>query len=361
MAPIRLEGVSKVYPGGHIGLQHLDLAVADRELVVLVGPSGCGKSTTLRLIAGLESPTAGRVLIGDRDVTALPPHERDVAMVFQTYALYPHKTVRENLAFPLRMRRLPALEVAARVTRVATVLGIEPLLGHKPRQLSGGQRQRVALGRAMVREPLVFLLDEPLSNLDARLRVRTRAELARLHRGLGATMVYVTHDQEEAMTLGDRVAVLDGGALLQVGPPMELYRQPANVFVAAFIGSPAMNLLTGQLRTDDGDVAFTGAGLRLLLGRTLARSHTGAVTVGIRPPDIALVPPGDGDAMGRVDVVESLGHDAVAHVRLADPRAHEALRVLGPAEGTVEGAEVGLQLRRDRLLFFDPQSGRRIP
>jgi len=258
------------------------------------------------------------------------------------------------------MRRLPALDVAARVTRVAAALGIESLLDHKPRQLSGGQRQRVALGRAMVREPLAFLLDEPLSNLDARLRVRTRAELARLHRGLGATMVYVTHDQEEAMTLGDRVAVLDGGVLLQVGPPMELYRQPGNVFVAAFIGSPAMNLLAGRLRADGGDVEFTAAGLRLRLGRVLPQL-SGEVTLGIRPPDIAFVSPGDGDAVGRVDVVESLGHDAVAHVTLADPRSHETVRVLGPAEQTAEGAEVGLQLRRDRLHFFDPQSGQRLP
>src|ERR671928_1553518 len=243
MASVRLERVQKTYPNGHVAAQGLDLEIADGEFMVLVGPSGCGKSTALRMIAGLETPTGGRIVIGDRDVTSLPPQERDIAMVFQSYALYPHMTVRENLAFGLRMRGASRTVIEQRVADAARALGLDGVLERKPSQLSGGQRQRVALGRAIVREPKVFLFDEPLSNLDAKLRVETRAELARLHRRLRATVVYVTHDQEEAMTLGSRVAVMRDGFLQQVAPPMELYRRPANRFVAGFVGSPAMNFL----------------------------------------------------------------------------------------------------------------------
>jgi multiple sugar transport system ATP-binding protein len=238
MASVRLEGIGKTYPNGHVAARGLDLEIQDGEFMVLVGPSGCGKSTALRMIAGLETPTEGRVLIGDKDVTMLPPQERDIAMVFQSYALYPHMTVRQNLAFGLRMRGAGREVTDRRVDEAARALALEAVLGRKPAQLSGGQRQRVALGRAIVREPKVFLFDEPLSNLDAKLRVETRAELARLHRRLGATVVYVTHDQEEAMTLGSRVAVMRDGFLQQVAPPMELYRRPANQFVAGFVGSP---------------------------------------------------------------------------------------------------------------------------
>ena len=237
MAHVAVESVRKVYPNGHVAIGQVDLTVADGELMVLVGPSGCGKSTLLRLIAGLETPTAGRILIDGRDVTSLPPQDRDVAMVFQSYALYPHLTVRENLAFGLRVRRTPRDVIATQVERAAAALGLEPLLDRKPGQLSGGQRQRVALGRAMVRNPKVFLLDEPLSNLDARLRMETRAELARLHRRLGATSVYVTHDQEEAMTLGERMAVIRDGRIEQVAQPLEVYRRPASLFVAEFVGA----------------------------------------------------------------------------------------------------------------------------
>ena len=226
MASVRLEGVTKTYPNGHVAAKGLDLEIRDGEFMVLVGPSGCGKSTALRMIAGLETPTGGRIMIGDRDVTALQPQDRDIAMVFQTYALYPHMTVGENLAFGLRMRGTAPEAIEPRVKEAARALGLEAVLGRRPAQLSGGQRQRVALGRAIVREPKVFLFDEPLSNLDAKLRVETRAELARLHRRLGATVVYVTHDQEEAMTLGWRVAVMKDGFLQQVAPPMELYRRP---------------------------------------------------------------------------------------------------------------------------------------
>ncbi len=263
MAQIRLEGIEKVYTGGHAAIRGVDLTVADGEFVVLVGPSGCGKSTTLRVVAGLETPTAGRVWIGDREVTELPAQERDLAMVFQSYALYPHMTVAENLAFPLRMRGIEKAVIAQRVQRVAETLGLATLLDQKPSQLSGGQRQRVALGRAVIREPQAFLLDEPLSNLDARLRVETRAELARMHRRLGATMLYVTHDQEEAMTLGDRVAVMHEGRLQQVAPPLEIYHRPTNRFVAEFVGSPAMNLLPATLRRDAGAIRIEGPGISL--------------------------------------------------------------------------------------------------
>ncbi|MEN8182888.1 MAG: ABC transporter ATP-binding protein, partial [Myxococcota bacterium] len=239
MASIRLEALRKVYPGGALALAGLDLEVTDGELLVLVGPSGCGKSTALRLVAGLEDATEGRVWLAGRDVTGLGPGERDLAMVFQSYALYPHKTVAENLAFPLRMRRRPRSEIERRVGETAAVLGLSELLGRRPRELSGGERQRVALGRAMVREPAAFLLDEPLSNLDARLRVEMRAELARLHRRLGATMILVTHDQEEAMILGGRIAVLRKGRMEQLGTPEALYARPDTLFVARFLGAPA--------------------------------------------------------------------------------------------------------------------------
>src|SRR5690242_10663374 len=265
MARIALEHIDESYPTGYVASRDLSLEIADGEFLVLVGPSGSGKSTVLRMIAGLEKPTAGTITIGDRDVTSLPPQERDIAMVFQSYALYPHMSVRENMAFGLKLRKQPAATVTRRVGEVAESLGLTPMLDRKPAQLSGGQRQRVALGRAIVREPKAFLFDEPLSNLDAQLRVETRAELARLHRRLGATMVYVTHDQVEAMTLGTRVAVLKDGELQQVAPPMELYRRPRNQFVASFIGSPSMNFLRGDVTRANGAPQFTAPGLRLSL------------------------------------------------------------------------------------------------
>ncbi|MDH4065820.1 MAG: ATP-binding cassette domain-containing protein, partial [Acidobacteriota bacterium] len=240
MASISLQRVGKVYPNGHVAVRDLTIDIADGELLVLVGPSGSGKSTVLRLIAGLEALTAGRIVIGERDVTDVPPQQRDLAMVFQNYALYPHKSVGENLSFGLRVRGTERSVIDERVARTAASLGIETLLDRRPAQLSGGQRQRVALGRAIVREPRAFLLDEPLSNLDPLLRVGTRAELALLHRRLGATMVYVTHDQEEAMTLGTRIAVMNEGLIEQVAPPLETFERPATAFVARFVGSPAM-------------------------------------------------------------------------------------------------------------------------
>src|SRR5215210_44355 len=247
MANVVLKHLNKKYPNGFHAVRDVNLEIADGEFMVLVGPSGCGKSTTLRMVAGLEESTGGEIYIGDRLVNEVAPGERDIAMVFQNYALYPHMSVYQNMAFGLKMRRTPKAEIKKRVNEAAALLSIDSLLERRPRELSGGQRQRVALGRAIVREPKVFLFDEPLSNLDAKLRVETRAELARLHRRLGATIVYVTHDQEEAMTLGSRVAVMRDGFLQQVAPPMELYRRPANRFVASFVGSPAMNFLPGDL------------------------------------------------------------------------------------------------------------------
>jgi multiple sugar transport system ATP-binding protein len=343
MASVRLAGVRKVYPNGHVAAHGLDLEIPDGEFMVLVGPSGCGKSTALRMIAGLETPTGGRIFIGDREVTALPPQERDIAMVFQTYALYPHMTVRENLAFGLRMRGADRGVIGQRVDQAARVLGLEPHLGFKPAQLSGGQRQRVALGRAIVREPKVFLFDEPLSNLDAKLRVETRAELARLHRRLGATVVYVTHDQEEAMTLGGRVTVMRDGLIQQVAPPMELYRRPANQFVAGFVGSPAMNFLPGELVPGMSQTPRNGA------------------ILGVRPHDVALVPEGTGDLDAWVDVVEPRGSELLVYLRLGADHEGPELRVVAPPEPPIEPERVvGLRVDKERLHWFERESGKRV-
>jgi multiple sugar transport system ATP-binding protein len=298
VARLVFEQVEKVYPGGTVALSDFSLEVADGELIALVGPSGCGKSTVLRLLAGLETPTRGTLRIGDQDVSALPPQARNVAMVFQDYALYPHLSVRENLAFPLRMRGMAAAEREQRVARVAELLSLGALLERAPRQLSGGERQRVAMGRALVREPAAFLLDEPLSNLDAKLRVQVRAEIAELRRRAPTTMLYVTHDQVEALTLGDRVAVLERGRLQQVATPAELYERPANRFVAGFIGSPPMN--------------FAPA-------RWLRAAPAGdELVAGVRPEAVALAESaGAGALAASVVQVEALGHETLVHVRLA--------------------------------------------
>jgi ABC-type sugar transport system ATPase subunit len=333
MSTIAAQAVERIYPGRHVGIAGIDLEVADGELLVLVGPSGCGKSTLLRLIAGLDSPTAGRILIDGADVTAVPPQQRDLAMVFQSYALYPHMTVYENLAYSLRVRRSDRATIDTRVAAAAEALDLEALLGRRPAQLSGGQRQRVALGRALVREPKAFLLDEPLSNLDPALRTQARAEILRLQRTLGATMIYVTHDQEEALTLGHRVAVMRNGRFEQLAPPLELYERPANTFVARFIGSPPMNLLPAAA------VGIT------------APPDT---TVGIRPHDAAL----SGDGVGAtVDVTEPRGHDTVVHLRLESPGAPEfliAVRESAPAPGST----VRVSWKPEKLHLFDAR-GRR--
>ncbi len=359
MAGVRLESLSKTYGGGVVAVKSLDLDVADGELLVLVGPSGCGKSTTLRMIAGLETVTSGRVLIGDRDVTNLEPGDRDIAMVFQSYALYPHMTVRENLSFGLRMRKTPRAERSARVEEAARRLDLEPLLERKPAALSGGQRQRVALGRAIVREPAVFLFDEPLSNLDARLRVRTRAELVSLHRELGTTMVYVTHDQTEAMTMGERIAILRAGELQQVAAPLDVYDRPANVFVAGFIGSPPMNLFDGTLVTVGGVRRFTGPSFSLPVPGP-ADAPGGDAVLGVRPEHLSLRARSDVAGFdASVEVVEALGSETLVHVRTAAGET-AVIRLAARAE-VAPGDGVRLGFDRDTIHLFDADGGRRLP
>jgi multiple sugar transport system ATP-binding protein len=308
MPQISIERLTKVYGGGVTAVDDVSLEVADGEFMVLVGPSGCGKSTLLRMIAGLEKVTTGRVRIGEDDVTTLDPPDRDIAMVFQSYALYPHKTVRDNLAFGLQRRKVPKAEVDERVDRMGAMLGLGELMGRKPAALSGGQRQRVAMGRALVREPRAFLMDEPLSNLDAKLRTSMRGELARLHERLPTTTVYVTHDQVEAMTLGDRVAVLRDGVVQQCAPPQELFERPANVFVGAFIGSPAMNLLRADLV--DGEVTFGATRLSLAGAEAHGRRD---VVLGVRPTSFEIAGPGTDPSWPTlavdVDLVEDLGSE----------------------------------------------------
>ena len=373
MASVTLEGVRKVYEQGgrrQVAVHGVDLEIADGEFVVLVGPSGCGKSTTLRMIAGLESISDGRLLIGERVVNDLPPRDRDIAMVFQNYALYPHMTAYENMAFGLRMRKLPKREIDERVRRAAGILGIEELLPRTPRAMSGGQRQRVAVGRAIVREPQVFLFDEPLSNLDAKLRVQMRREFARLHQRLGATMVYVTHDQVEAMTLGDRIVVLNEGRVQQIDTPMALYERPRNVFVAKFIGSPPMNLIEGSVTKDEGirflssDGALTLTPTRAWATRLAPHAASGrAVILGIRPEDIAVRAAdgtnggADASVRARIDLVEPTGSEALLYASAAghDIAVRAERETLPPI-----GSEVTLVLTPERAHFFDAESGEEV-
>ena len=346
MAQIRFVGVRKAF-GDVVIVKNLDLDVADGEFVVLVGPSGCGKSTILRMIAGLESITAGDVYIGDRRVNDVPPKDRDIAMVFQSYALYPHLTVRDNIGFGLAVRKTPPAEIKQKVDEVAARLGLTPLLDRKPRQLSGGQRQRVAMGRAIVRRPRAFLFDEPLSNLDAKLRSDVRADLARLRRQLGTTTVYVTHDQVEAMTLADRVVVLEGGVVQQIGAPLEVYARPNNVFVAGFLGTPTMNFIAvkvdaGTLQLDD------GRSLKLTAPPNTA-------TLGVRPQ--SLVVGTDGILFGEVevDVVERLGAESFALCR----GGKQPLTALMRADHQVKpGHAAPLAITGDAIHFFDAQGVR---
>ncbi len=381
MAGVSLERLSKSYDGGVVAVRELDLRIGDGELLVLVGPSGCGKTTTLRMIAGLESVTGGRILIGERDVTDLEPRDRDIAMVFQNYALYPHMTVRDNLSFGLRMRKTPKAEIRRRIEAVASQLGLEPMLARKPAALSGGQRQRVALGRAMVREPVAFLFDEPLSNLDAKLRVRTRAELVRLHRELGTTMIYVTHDQTEAMTMGERIAVMNQGELQQAASPLEVYDQPANLFVAGFIGSPPMNFFAGTVIAHEDSLRFHGPSFIVTVGRSgdspgegsdaIPDAGAGAspesrdVVLGIRPEHLsAEAATGDsgtgGDAVmpATVQVVEALGSETLVHCRTA--AGEEAIVRTAGRPALRAGNAVRLRLDPSQLHLFDTGSGRRI-
>jgi multiple sugar transport system ATP-binding protein len=356
MASITLERVSKHY-GATRALREVSLDVADGDFLVLLGPSGCGKSTLLRIVAGLIGPTEGRVVIGDRDVTAEPPAARDIAMVFQSYALYPHLSVGRNLGFGLSVRNLPRLEIERRVRAVAEQLRLSELLGRKPRELSGGQRQRVALGRALVREPQVFLMDEPLSNLDAQLRTATRLELASLHRRLGTTFVYVTHDQIEAMTMGTRIAVLNAGRVEQVGTPAEVYDQPATTFVAGFVGAPAMNLVPAVAAGRDGRVHVRAEGIEAPMWSGALEERS--VVLGVRPEHLT-VGPASPDAprfAGRIEAVENLGAEEVAFCRVgAALIAMRGTRPLGVAPGQV----VTLTAAEPDVHLFDPATTRRL-
>ncbi|MBI4635067.1 MAG: sn-glycerol-3-phosphate ABC transporter ATP-binding protein UgpC [Candidatus Rokubacteria bacterium] len=359
MAQVMMKGLNKKYDEVH-AVKDVNLHIRDKEFVVLVGPSGCGKSTTLRMVAGLEEITAGEIVIGDRVVNDLPPKDRDIAMVFQNYALYPHMTVYDNMAFGLKMRKFPKAEIAKRVQDAAEILGIQELLKRKPRQLSGGQRQRVAVGRAIVRHPQVFLFDEPLSNLDAKLRVQMRVELKRLHDRLETTAIYVTHDQVEAMTLGDRVVVMRDGWIQQVGEPLDLYSKPANKFVAGFIGSPAMNFVDVTITEAGGAVWVESPGLRVRVpaARTdRLRPYKGAqVTLGVRPEDIHVASasdPGEYAFDAVVDVVEPLGSEILLDVKVG-PNTMVA-RVEPTVRVKVHQA-MRLALEPERLHFFDTKT-----
>ena len=320
MSSITLSNVSKVFSDGYKAVDNFDLTIPDKEFVVLVGPSGCGKSTTLRMIAGLETVSSGEIYIADRPVNNVQPKDRDIAMVFQSYALYPDKTVYKNIAFSLERRKVPKKEIDSRVRDAAKILHIEHLLDRKPKALSGGQRQRVALGRAIVRNPAVFLFDEPLSNLDAKLRTQMRTEISLLHKRLGTTFIYVTHDQTEAMTMGDRIVVMDSGVIQQTDTPENLYRKPANIFVASFIGSPSMNFLEGTLERDEkGFYLRVGSDIIPTDKITLAmENHIGEkVKIGIRPEDITVETKGD-SLRGILKVQENLGSEAYIYIEYGD-------------------------------------------
>ncbi len=357
MAEIELRRVEKAY-GSVTAVHPLDLHIPDGELTVFVGPSGCGKSTTLRMVAGLEDTSAGQILIGGKDVTRLEPKDRNIAMVFQNYALYPHKTVYENLAFALRMRKTPEPQIGKRVEWAAQMLGMEALLQRKPRQLSGGQMQRVALGRALVREPDVFLLDEPLSNLDAKLRLRMRDEIAVLHRELKTNMVYVTHDQVEAMTLGDRIVVMKDGRIQQVGTPLEVYDRPANRFVAGFIGAPEMNLLEARVETRGGIPEAVCGELRVPLPPHAAADLGERVTLGVRPEHVSLAPSDEtGGVPMRAVRIEQMG----AYTLAAFEADGVHLRAMLSRDEAVGFGDIRtLRLDRQRLHLFDVDTGARL-
>ncbi len=367
MATIEFENISKRFDDGTLAVDNLSLKIEDGEFMIFVGPSGCGKTTALRMVAGLEEITSGEIRVGGKPVNRLEPQDRDIAMVFQNYALYPHMYVKDNIAFPLRMQNLSKAEIDRRVADVAAMLGITPLLVRKPRELSGGQRQRVAMGRAIVRHPRAFLMDEPLSNLDAKLRIQMRVELVRLHRRLGVTTIYVTHDQTEAMTLGQRVTVLNNGRIQQVAPPRELYAHPVNAFVAGFIGSPPMNFVRGRL---------TGAGIEIgctelrLPSQIMATIKDGDrdVLVGLRPESFVAAPGGDGPLHGEIEVVEQLGAESYIYLRV--PKLDVVEQSDRPVElaGSIcvrlneptnisAGEQIGLSIRPELMRIFDAKTG----
>jgi multiple sugar transport system ATP-binding protein len=367
MADVRFAGVRKEY-GSNVVIERFDLDIRDKEFMVLVGPSGCGKSTALRMVAGLEEISGGEILIGDRVVNDLPPKDRDIAMVFQSYALYPHMSVRENLEFGLKIRKTPREEMNARVDEAAQILGITHLLDRKPKEMSGGQRQRVAVGRAIVRKPAVFLFDEPLSNLDAKLRVQTRAEISKLQKRLQTTTIYVTHDQVEAMTMGHRIAVMKDGRLQQVGTPLEVYERPANLFVASFIGTPPMNLVPAVLT--EGGAVVAASGFRLPVPErwraAIARGAGGEgrkVVLGVRPENLreADRPRSDTGATARlagtVEFAELLGYEVITHVRIGDDLL---VAKLDPHRAPEMGDTIELLVELDGIHLFDAASEQRL-
>jgi multiple sugar transport system ATP-binding protein len=360
MATVTFDHVWKKY-GDVVAVQDLNLEIADGEFMVLVGPSGCGKTTSLRMIAGLEEISEGTLRIGDRVVNDVPPKDRDIAMVFQSYALYPHMTVRDNMAFGLKLRKVPKADIEKRVADAAGILSLQKYLDRKPKELSGGQRQRVALGRAIVREPAVFLMDEPLSNLDAKLRVQTRAEIARIHQRLGTTMVYVTHDQIEAMTMGTRIAVMSEGLLMQVGTPQTLYDSPANRFVAGFIGSPSMNFIDVTLEGTGADAKLTGAGdwvvpLPRRLAESVAAQGVRKIIAGFRPEHLDIGEAGSSVTtfQGKDDVVEYLGNEELLHVTAAN---QDIVAIVDSSHRVKPGDILTLVLPMDKLHLFDAESG----
>ena len=366
MATVTLEKVDKVYPGNVKAVNDFNLEINDGEFVVLVGPSGCGKSTTLRMVAGLEEISDGTIKIGDRVVNDVPPKDRDIAMVFQNYALYPHMTVRDNMAFGLKLRKYPKQQIAERIAEAARILDLEELLDRRPKALSGGQRQRVAVGRAIVRKPAVFLFDEPLSNLDAKLRVQMRVEISQLHNQLDATMIYVTHDQVEAMTMGERIVVMKDGLIQQVDAPIELYDNPANKFVAGFIGTPPMNFVDGRIVGSNGAMSFQSEGGVDLPVSEMHRSELGpysdkAVTLGVRPEDIGSTSAESLDSPPRipikVDVIEPMGSESYIYFTLSGSPvisrvdAHRQYKV---------GEEARPAVFMDKAHYFDPESEKTI-
>ncbi|MFQ5613339.1 MAG: ABC transporter ATP-binding protein [Anaerolineae bacterium] len=362
MASVSYENMTKRW-GDVIGVNNLTLDVPDKEFLVLVGPSGCGKSTALRCLAGLEEISEGQIRIGDRVVNDVPPKDRDIAMVFQSYALYPHMSVYDNMAFGLKLRKTPKAEIDRRVQEAAKILGITQLLDRKPKQMSGGQRQRVALGRAIVRDPDVFLFDEPLSNLDAKLRVQTRAEITRLHQRLGTTFIYVTHDQVEAMTMADRIAVLREGLLQQVDTPQNLYDHPGNVFVAGFIGSPAMNFFNGSITGSDGEIYVDSGTIRLRLNEQMAQrlgSDVGReVVFGVRPEDIhhpQYMPPGvnQSSVETTVDVTELMGNEIFVYLVAGEDQ--NLIARVDPRARLHPGDKVTMAFNADKLHIFDRQT-----
>lgn len=368
MAALTLRNLTKIYSGDVVGVRDVNVEVSEGELMILVGPSGSGKSTTLRLVAGLEAPTEGEIHIDGKPANDLPPRDRDIAMVFQDYALYPHLSVEQNLGFGLKMRRTPPAEIRSRVAEVSRMLGIDDLLRRKPKELSGGQRQRVALGRALVRNPKVFLFDEPLSNLDASLRVQLRREIKEIHRRLGATMIYVTHDQTEAMALGSRIAVMNGGTIEQVGSPADVYRRPESKFVAGFFGSPSMNLIECPVTAAEPDllnVTYDGAEYSFRSeSRDDLKEIGSSVFVGFRPEDVSMGDPaGDSSGAGylkgraRVASVEVTGPETLIYLEAGGVRP--VARVSGQADFET-GSEIEFAVPRERLHFFNTETGRRL-